>query len=153
MYAGGIKRNDGSIMGWREKSSSVEAAKENFLAVKQDTAILGREIVRTAIDRTLKEIVDKYQIEASDIDWFLPHYSSDYFRDKFYNGMKKINFEIAYEKWFTNLPYTGNVGSASIYIIMEEIFKSGKLKKGEKILCFIPESGRFSHCFMMLTVC
>ena len=44
------------------------------------------------------------------------------------------------------------MGSASIYVIMEELFKSGKLKKGEKLLCFIPESGRFSHCFMLLTV-
>jgi 3-oxoacyl-[acyl-carrier-protein] synthase-3 len=66
--------------------------------------------------------------------------------------MKETGFEVPYDKWFTNLPYTGNVGSASIYIIMEELFKSGKLKKGEKLLCFIPESGRFSHCFMLLTV-
>ncbi|PKN30566.1 MAG: 3-oxoacyl-ACP synthase, partial [Deltaproteobacteria bacterium HGW-Deltaproteobacteria-21] len=43
-------------------------------------------------------------------------------------------------------------GSASIYIIMEELFHSGRLKKGQKLLCFIPESGRFSHCYMLLTV-
>jgi len=153
MYAGGIKREDGSVMGWREKDNSIDAAKENFLALKQDTSLLGREIVKTAMYRTLKMVVDKYQLKPSDIDWYLPHYSSNYFRDKFYNAMKRIDFEIPYEKWFTNLPYTGNIGSASIYIIMEEIFKSGRLKKGEKILCFIPESGRFSHCFMMLTVC
>jgi len=35
---------------------------------------------------------------------------------------------------------------------MEALFKSGKLEKGERLLCFIPESGRFSHCYMMLTV-
>jgi 3-oxoacyl-[acyl-carrier-protein] synthase-3 len=33
---------------------------------------------------------------------------------------------------------------------LEEIFNSGKLKKGDKILCFIPESGRFSTGFMLL---
>jgi 3-oxoacyl-[acyl-carrier-protein] synthase-3 len=66
--------------------------------------------------------------------------------------MKEIDFEIPYEKWFTNLTTKGNTGSASIYIIMEELFHSGKLKKGQKLLCFIPESGRFSHCYMMLTV-
>jgi len=44
------------------------------------------------------------------------------------------------------------VGSASIYIILEELFRSGKLKKGEKILVMVPESGRFSYAFMYLTV-
>lgn len=153
MYAGGVKREDGSVMGWREKDNAIDAAAQNFLAVKQDTALLGREIVNTAMGRTLKMVVDKYQLKPSDIDWYLPHYSSDYFKDKFYQAMKRIGFEIPYEKWFTNLPTTGNIGSASIYVIMEELFKSNKLKKGQKLLCFIPESGRFSHCFMMLTVC
>jgi 3-oxoacyl-[acyl-carrier-protein] synthase-3 len=66
--------------------------------------------------------------------------------------MKEIGFEIPYEKWFTNLYTKGNTGSAAIYIIIEDIFKSGRLKKGQQLLCFIPESGRFSHCFMMLSV-
>ena len=43
-------------------------------------------------------------------------------------------------------------GSASIYVIMEEIFHSDKLKEGQQILCFIPESGRFSVAYMLLTV-
>jgi len=102
--------------------------------------------------RTLDQVAKKRGITPADIDWYLPHYSSHYFRAKFYDVMKEIGFEIPYDKWFTNLPYTGNTGSASIYIIMEELFKSGRLTPGEKILCFIPESGRFSHCFMLLTV-
>ena len=47
---------------------------------------------------------------------------------------------------------TGNVCAASIYLIMEDRFKSGELKPGQRLLCFIPESGRLSHCFMHLTV-
>jgi 3-oxoacyl-[acyl-carrier-protein] synthase-3 len=35
---------------------------------------------------------------------------------------------------------------------MEELFHSGKLRTGQKVLCFIPESGRFSMAYMMLTV-
>ena len=103
------------------------------------------------MDKALASVVKKRKIKPEEIDWFLPHYSSGYFRDKFYNGMKNIDFEIPYERWFTNLTKKGNTGSASIYIIMEELFHSGKLKKGQKLLCFIPESGRFSHCYMMLT--
>ncbi len=102
--------------------------------------------------RLLAKTVKKYKITPDDIDWYLPHFSSHYFKDKFYQGMKEAGFEIPYEKWFTNLYSKGNTGSAAIFIILEEIFKSGKLKTGEKLLCFIPESGRFSHCFMLLTV-
>jgi 3-oxoacyl-[acyl-carrier-protein] synthase-3 len=36
--------------------------------------------------------------------------------------------------------------------MLEEIFNAGKLKKGEKLLCYIPESGRFSTAFMLLEV-
>jgi 3-oxoacyl-[acyl-carrier-protein] synthase-3 len=65
--------------------------------------------------------------------------------------MKSIDFEIPPERWFTNLAYKGNTGAASIYIILEEFFKSDRIKRGDRILCFIPESGRFSMCYMMLT--
>jgi len=125
---------------------------KHIFAVKQDIKLLDREIVRTAIDSALMQTVSKHGLTPKDIDWFLPHYSSHYFRDKFFNRMKELGFEIPESKWFTNLYTTGNTGSAAIYIIMQELFHSGKLQRGEKILCFIPESGRFSHCYMMLTV-
>jgi len=51
-----------------------------------------------------------------------------------------------------NLTYKGNTGSASIYVMMEELFHSDKLREGDKILCYIPESGRFSIAYMLLTV-
>jgi 3-oxoacyl-[acyl-carrier-protein] synthase III len=36
--------------------------------------------------------------------------------------------------------------------MLEELFHSGKLKEGEKLLCYIPESGRFAIAYMLLTV-
>ena len=39
-----------------------------------------------------------------------------------------------------------------MYIMLEELFHSKRLQKGDKILCYIPESGRFSTAFMSLTV-
>lgn len=151
-YGGGVKNPDGSMVGWRDTESIDPKLKKHLFAVKQDIKLLDKMIVKTAIDWALHRVVSKYRLKPEDIDWYLPHYSSGYFRDKFYNGMKAIGFEIPYEKWFTNLPTKGNTGSAAIYIIMEEIFKSGRLKRGQKVFCFIPESGRFSHCYMMLTV-
>ncbi len=151
MYAGGWQDDDGRVSGWRAASSVTEAVRRNLLAVRQDVRLLGREIVKTKT-RALEQVVAKHGLKTEEIDWYLPHYSSHYFRDKFYEGMKAAGFEIPYEKWFTNLYTTGNVGAASIYLIMEDLFKSGELEPGQRLLCFIPESGRFSHCFMHLTV-
>jgi 3-oxoacyl-[acyl-carrier-protein] synthase-3 len=61
--------------------------------------------------------------------------------------------DIPMEKWFMNLAYVGNVGAASIYLALEELMGSGKLKKGNKILLSVPESGRFSYAYAYLTVC
>jgi 3-oxoacyl-[acyl-carrier-protein] synthase-3 len=151
-YGGGVKNPDGSMVGWRDTESIDPQQMTHIMAVKQDIKHLDKWIVQTAIDRALIRVIDKHHLKPEDIDWYLPHYSSGYFRDKFYDRMKEIGFEIPYEKWFTNLYAKGNTGSAAIYIILEEIFKSDRLKKGQKLLCFIPESGRFSHCYMMLSV-
>ncbi len=152
MYMGAIKNDDGSVTGWRQLDSPREALDKNYFALKQDTGILNEEIVKVAIDMALARTIKKRNLKADEVDWFLPHYSSEYFRDKVFKAMEEIGFAIPYERWFTNLAYKGNTGSASIYVILEELFHSGRLKRGEKLLCFIPESGRFSIAYLHLTV-
>jgi len=152
MYAGAHKNNDGTVIGWRQLDSLQEALDNNYFALKQDTAILNQEVVKVSVDRALARAIERRKIKAEEIDWFLPHYSSELFRDKIHDAMVGIGFHIPYEKWFTNLTYKGNTGSASIYVMMEELFHSDKLKEGDKILCYIPESGRFSIAYMLLTV-
>jgi 3-oxoacyl-[acyl-carrier-protein] synthase-3 len=56
------------------------------------------------------------------------------------------------ERWFPNLAEKGNTGRAAIFISLEQLFHSGRLRSGQRLLCFIPESGRFSHGFAWLTV-
>jgi 3-oxoacyl-[acyl-carrier-protein] synthase-3 len=36
--------------------------------------------------------------------------------------------------------------------MLEELFHSGRLKKGQHILVMVPESARFSYAYMYLTV-
>jgi 3-oxoacyl-[acyl-carrier-protein] synthase-3 len=152
MYAGAIKNEDRTVTGWHQLDSIQEALEKNYFAIKQDTAILNEQIVKAAIDKALVHTIGKRRLKAGDVDWFLPHYSSDYFREKLYTAMEAIGFTIPYEKWFSNLSTKGNTGSASIYVMMEELFHSGKLVSGQKVFCFIPESGRFSMAYVMLSV-
>ena len=152
MYAGGHKNEDGSVTGWRQLSSLAEALEKNYFALKQDTELLGEHVIRLTVNEGLARAVARRKLRASDVDWFLPHYSSEFFRDKVHDAMVSIGFPVPYEKWFTNLAYKGNTGSASIYVMMEELFHSGRLKEGDTLLCYIPESGRFSVAYMLLTV-
>lgn len=151
MYAGCEKQEDGSLKGWREYTPQ-EWLKESIFSVKQDVKLLNANIIEYTVTKPLEELIEKGTLNPDEISYFLPHYSSGYFRDKVYEGMKKANCDIGQEKWFTNLPSKGNTGSASIYVILEELFHSGKLNVGEKLLCYIPESGRFSTAFMQLEV-
>lgn len=152
MHIGGQKQDDGSVKGWRQTKNLQEAVEQNYFSLKQDIDLLNKRIIDITVNRGISEIVKKRGIKPEQIDWFLPHYSSHFFREKVYNGMKEVGFEIPYEKWFSNLEEKGNTGSASIYIIMEELFNSGKLKNGDTLLCYIPESGRFSVGYLLLTV-
>jgi len=152
MYAGCEKLEDGTLRGWREYSQE-EWIKNSISSVKQDVKLLNEKIIEYTVTKPLKELVSKGKLDPDAITYFLPHYSSGYFRDKVYDGMLEAGCDIPQERWFTNLSSKGNTGSASIYIILEELFHSGKLKVGEKLLCYIPESGRFSTAFMQLEVC
>jgi len=101
----------------------------------------------------LKAIFEKKGLTANDIDYFLPHMSSEFFRNKIAEQLEEYGLGIAKEKWFTNLDSMGNVGAGSVYLMIDELFNSGKLKKGEKILLLVPESARFSYMYALLTVC
>ncbi|MCF6339616.1 MAG: beta-ketoacyl-ACP synthase III [Sulfurimonas sp.] len=151
MYSGSEKLEDGSISGWREFSPETWLNKSIF-SVKQDVKLLNEKIVEYTVVKPLIEMLEKNLFVPEEIDWFLPHYSSGYFRNKLYDGMKEASCDIPQEKWFTNLLYKGNTGSASIYLMIEELFNNDKFKKGEKVLCYIPESGRFSTAFILLEV-
>ncbi len=148
MYAGAKKEN-GRLKGYREFTQD-EWLKESIFTIKQDVKLLNENIVPLTVKKTITKTLEKRVLLPDDIDWFLPHYSSEYFRDEVYNSLVEANFEIPMEKWFTNLTKCGNTGSASIYIMLEELYNSGRLSQGEKILCYVPESGRFSSSFMLL---
>jgi 3-oxoacyl-[acyl-carrier-protein] synthase-3 len=151
MYSGCEKLKDGTVRGYREYLPD-EWLKKSIFAVKQDVKLLNSNILEYTVFKPLQEMLQKGMFKPEEIDWFLPHYSSGYFRDKLYDTMLEVGCDIPQDKWFTNLTTKGNTGSASIYIILEELFNSNRLKKGEKLLCYIPESGRFSTAYMLLEV-
>ncbi|RXJ57883.1 beta-ketoacyl-ACP synthase III [Candidatus Marinarcus aquaticus] len=151
MYSGCHVDENDKATSWRAYEQK-EVMQKSLLGIKQNVKLLNENIIEYTVTKPMKKIIEKRGLKIDDVDYFLPHYSSTFFREKVYEGMKKADFEIPFEQWFTNLVEFGNTGSASMYIMLEELFNSRKLKKGEKLLCYIPESGRFSTAFMYLEV-
>jgi len=150
MYMGGEKMEDGSLKGFMDYTPE-EIMNKSIFSVKQDITLLSDNIVHLG-GKKIKEIMDKKGIGAADVDYFLPHISSDFFRTRIYDMVEIYGGGIPYEKWFINLYTVGNVGAASIYLMINELFNSGKLKKGNRLLLLVPESARFSYMYAMLTV-
>ncbi|MBD9653419.1 beta-ketoacyl-ACP synthase III [Pseudomonas sp. PDM12] len=150
MYAGG-EIVDGKLRGWSRYDAD-ERARQSVMAVKQDVKLLNDNIVKYTVEEALRRIMARRELRVADIDWFLPHYSSEFFRDRLAVGLANVGLPIPQERWFTNLTSKGNTGAASIFIILEELFNGGRLRSGQKLLCYVPESGRFSSAFMHLTV-
>jgi len=150
MYQGGTKGTDGSLKGYRNFTPE-ECIQDSLMAVEQDVKLLNENIVEVSV-RALSQTVEKHALKLECVDYFLPHLSSEYFRNRLYEAYLTQGHHIPMEKWFTNLPDVGNVGSASIYLMLAELFHSGRLENGQKLLLMVPESGRFTMSFTLLTV-
>ena len=150
MYAGGDKDDSGFLKPWSEYPTEMWSKKSLF-SIKQDVKILGDNILVKGVD-SLKKTLEKHAVSPGEVDHYLPHISSYYFKEGLYNEMEKQGVKIEWDKWFMNLTEVGNVGSASIYLMLEGLIASGKLKKGETILLSVPESSRFSFNYAYLTV-
>lgn len=150
MYMGAEKQGDGTLKGFMDYTPE-EVMTKSIFSIKQDINLLSDNIVALG-GKKIKEIFDRKGLKAEDINWFLPHISSNFFKSKIYDLVEIYGGGIPYEKWFINLYTVGNVGAASVYLMIDELFHSGKLKKGEKILLLVPESSRFSYMYAMLTV-
>ncbi|MDR0715963.1 MAG: beta-ketoacyl-ACP synthase III [Azoarcus sp.] len=151
MYAGGERESGGELSGWA-RFPPRQWAEKSIFAIKQDVKLLDRHVVEATLETPLRAVVARRGLEAEKIDWFLPHMSSYYFRQPIADGLARAGLPVPFARWFTNLETRGNTGSASIYIMIDELRRSGRLAPGNRLLCFVPESGRFSSGFMHLTV-
>lgn len=149
MYAGFNKDNK-EHASWHDYASVHDASDDGAVNLKQDIRLVN-EMPKVGVDRFF-ELVEEGAVDPSSIDWMVCHYSSHFFRDEIFRLLRLGGLMIPEEKWFTNLYTRGNTGAASIYIMLEELLASGKLSPGERVLCMVPESGRFQTSYMLMTV-
>jgi 3-oxoacyl-[acyl-carrier-protein] synthase III len=151
MFAGKNKTaQNGEPLSWMDYDNFSAADVDGAINLKQDLRLVDN-MVKLGVQRFF-ELIDEGRFQAHHFDWLVCHYSSHHFKEKIIRLLEKGGVNIPEDKWFSNLYTTGNTGSASIFILLEELLRTKPLKAGEKILCMVPESGRFITGFMLLNV-
>lgn len=144
-HSGGPKK-----ISWLDYDSFEEAEKDGALLLRQNLRLLDR-MIELGVEGFVR-LERQGRISADEIDYVVCHYSAEPFRTKIMKELKKREINVSEDSWFSNLETKGNTGCAAIFISLEELFYSGRLKPDDVIFCIVPESGRFNTCHVKLTV-
>lgn len=77
----------------------------------------------------VKAVVDEAGLTLDDIDWIIPHQANIRILD-----FAARRLGVPMEKIATNIETTGNTSSASIPIITDDLWRSGRLKRGQTVV-------------------
>ena len=92
----------------------------------------GKEVFKTAVlssSRDINVLLDKAGLKPSDIKYYMLHQANMRIIEAIANWLK-----LDLEHFPTNVERCGNTSSASIPLLLDELARSGKLQKGDKIL-------------------
>ncbi len=134
---------------WLDLATIADADKAELMRIRQDTDLLPQ-IVKLGVEEYLR-LIKRERFVPEELDHLLCHYSSHFLKGEIVRLLDAAHLTIPEGKWFTNLYSKGNTGAASIFIMLEEALNGGRFKPGEKILLMVPESGRFTVSFALLT--
>ena len=150
MWAGSTFADRSDMTTAWSHAGPVAAHAAGALALLQDFELL--KIVIRAWIGVWMEKVDQGRIDPARVDHLLCHYSARSLRQEIVSILEQTHAMIPETKWFSNLSTVGNIGSASIWVMLDAFMKSGRAKAGERVLLIVPESGRAMIGFMMLEV-
>ena len=114
--------------GGSENPASLKTVKEGLHYFQMD----GKEVFKTATEvlpKSISKVLSDTKLEVSDIDYLIPHQPSI--------GILKKTAEILglpFEKVMTNMDKYANTSGGTIPILLDELNRAGKLKKGDIIL-------------------
>ena len=137
-------------VGWLDHPDYETASAAGAINLHQSVDML-KDVVRVCVNGVF-ELIEEGKLDPKAIDWWVTHYSSHLFREQATELFRRGGITAEYDRVFTNLYTCGNVGAASFPLMLGELFQSGRLRPGERILCIVPESGRFLFGYVLLRV-
>lgn len=138
--------------GYLDYPTLAEAERAGAFDLRQDLRLLPN-----LFDLGLHEyarLVKAGDLDPSRVTWFLCHYSSERFKPLMQKLMDEAGLSIPADRWYSNLASKGNTGSASIFIMLDEFYRTRgrELKAGDQLFGFVPESGQFTVAYFLLEV-
>jgi 3-oxoacyl-[acyl-carrier-protein] synthase-3 len=146
----GMPTDKADVRTWQDYPTYAAAEAAGALLIRQDVRLL-EQMVKLGVDGALR-LIEAGTLVMGEVDHFLCHYSSHHFRGKIADMLEMCGASIPAEKWFTNLYTRGNTGAASILIMLDEFLREKRPRAGARILCMVPESGRFNTAYLHFTV-
>ena len=150
MTGGAVRGEAGQLTPWSHFPTIADAAASGAFQLRQDVAALHRMLPVWVAE--MMRLIDTGRIVVDEIDWFLCHYSARSLREELIALATRAGCMIPEERWFTNLYEKGNVGAASLFLLIDDLRRSGRLRPGHRILCAVPESGQCVMGYALLTV-
>ncbi len=151
MTAGASPGEDGdAVRSWLDEPSFASAASIGAINLKQDVRQLDG-ILRLGVER-YRALIAAGRLDPDTVDWVVCHYSSELFRSRIFALMREEGLPVHEDRWFSNLATRGNVGSASSFVLLEELMRHPKLAAGQQVLLMVPESGRSLLGFVLFRV-
>ncbi|WP_222950654.1 3-oxoacyl-[acyl-carrier-protein] synthase III C-terminal domain-containing protein [Sphingomonas sp. JC676] len=150
MTGGAVRGADGDLTPWSLTGGAPEAARAGAFQLRQDIDALYR-MLPVWMGEFMR-LVDDGKIDPDAVDWFLCHFSAHSLREEMVKLATRAGCMIPEERWFTNIYDKGNVGAAAIFLMIDDLMCSGRLRPGQRILCAVPESGQCIMAYAGLTV-
>ena len=146
----GMSGDEAAVGGTWQDASVADADAAGMFLLRQDVSMLD-DLAGAGIAQ-FEELVDIGLVDVRHLDHVICHYSTNVFRDVAFEALRRRIPTLDTDRWFSNLETRGNTGAASIFIALEEAWRTGRFAPGETVLLAVPESGRFSFAFAHLTV-
>ncbi|MDI1462456.1 3-oxoacyl-[acyl-carrier-protein] synthase III C-terminal domain-containing protein [Catellatospora sp. KI3] len=134
---------------WQDGADLGEAVDRGLIRLRQDVKNLPA-LFQLGL-REFMALVRAGRFRTDEIEHVLCHYSAEHFRGEIFDLLRGADLMIDEQRWFTNLHSRGNTGAASIFVMLEEAWRTGRFKPGDRTLLIVPESGRYSLAFAHLT--
>ncbi|MFK0203958.1 3-oxoacyl-[acyl-carrier-protein] synthase III C-terminal domain-containing protein [Streptomyces lavendulae] len=149
MQLGTGPRDDGKSSWWDYPTAS-DASAAGALAMRQNLALLPHMVRIVVADYA--RLAGEGRFDPASVTWYAAHYSSERLKRSMLKEMAVQGVDtMPAERWYSNLTRVGNIGSAAIFVILDELLTTGRVSAGDQILCMVPESGRFTVSHMLLT--
>lgn len=94
----------------------------------------GRDLFKSAVQKlpqVVRELAAAHNIKLEEVDWFLAHQANDRINQAVKEALKLPDHKVP-----SNIANYGNTSGATIPILVDELMRSGQLKRGQ-LLCFL----------------